>query len=110
MFVEDTYRKREQSYSAAGIYSQVYCKRMEYKISMVFSSENTYPFNYLTEESLISANGTCASDVELMAVSLILEADVYVATNDCMLEGSLFKAFSGACLELLSIINIYIIT
>ena len=59
------------------------------KLAWYFRQKDTHPSKYLTEESLISANGIWASDVEIMAASLILEAGIFVATNDYMLEGSL---------------------
>ena len=69
------------------------------KLAWYFRQKNTHPFKYLTEESLISADGIWASDVEIMAASLILEADVFVATNDYMLEGTLVKSVQWSLLR-----------
>lgn len=55
------------------------------RLAWYFHQKDTHPSKYLTEESLISANRTWASDVEIMTASLILEADIIAAKNDHVL-------------------------
>ena len=46
------------------------------------------PFEYMDEENPIYMEETWGSDVEIMCASAILDADIYVANNDYVPQGS----------------------
>ena len=40
------------------------------------------PYSYFLDESMINIDGICGGDVEIMAASVILEVDIFVANNE----------------------------
>ena len=91
VLVKNTYREREQPHSVTGNYIKIHSKRRNDTTSVVFSSESLTPCDYFLDEKLISMDGVWAGDVEIMASSAILEADIYVATDDYTVEGSIVR-------------------
>ena len=58
------------------------------QLQWYFKSMGTAPFEYMDEETPIYMEGTWGSDVEIMCASAILDADIYVANNDYVPQGS----------------------
>ena len=61
------------------------------QLAWYFRQKVLTPCDYLLDEKLISMDGVWAGDVEIMAASAILEADIYVATDDYTVEGSIVR-------------------
>ena len=61
------------------------------KLGWCFRSKRTTPCEYFLTENLVHIEGTWASDVEIMAASAILDADIYVANSEYRSQGSLIR-------------------
>ena len=61
------------------------------KMAWYFKQKQTIPCNYLLDETLTYLDGAWGSDVEIMAFSAILNADIYVGNNDSHRQGSLIR-------------------
>ena len=56
-----------------------------------FKSKQTTPSEYLVFENPIYLEGIWGSDVEIMCASAILDADIYIANNDYIPQGSIIR-------------------
>ena len=54
-----------------------------------FRQKGVTPCTYFLDENLVFLEGTWDSDVEIMAASAILDADIFVSNNDYLKPGSL---------------------
>ena len=61
------------------------------KLGWYFKSKQSTPCQYLTHVNLIYRESIWGSDVEIIAASTILNADIYVAINDCRMQGSVIR-------------------
>ena len=61
------------------------------RLGWYFISKKTTPCNYLTCERLIFRESVWGTDVEILAASAILDADIYVANNFYRTQGSLTR-------------------
>ena len=61
------------------------------RLGWYFKSKRTTPCEYFFNENLVYCEGIWGSDVEIMAASAILDADIYVANDDYWQKGTLTR-------------------
>ena len=66
-----------------------------------FISKQTTQCEYLLVENLVNRESILGSDVEIMAASALLDADIYVAKNDYKKPGSMTREVRWSLLRVL---------
>ena len=61
------------------------------RLGWYFRQKGVTPCNYFLDENFVYLPGTWGGDVEIMAASAILNADIYVANNDYRKPGSFIR-------------------
>ena len=61
------------------------------KLGWYFKSKQTTPCHYLTHDDVIYRESIWGSDVEIMAASAILNANIYVGNNDYRMPGFVIR-------------------